>query len=66
MRGIRAALQGRPRNNQRLSVQLYIGEGEEEDGGVFRHKLPTMKRKIGSGHSFSSAVAANKRSAKKR
>ena len=65
MRGSRAALQGRPRHNQRLSVQLDIREGEDDDGGVVRHKLPSMKHKTGSSHSLNSAVMANKRSAKK-
>ena len=65
MRGSRAAVQGRPRHGQRMSVQLDIGEGEEDDGGVLRHKLPSMKRKTGPGHSLSNAVSANKRSTKK-
>ena len=65
MRGSRPAIQGRPRLGQKLRVQLTVGEGEEEDGGIVRHKLPAKNYKKGTGHSFSTSVAANKRSAKK-
>lgn len=65
MRGSRTAVQGRPRHGQRLVVQLTVGEGDDEDGGIVRHKLPTKKQKKGAGHSLVSAVEANKRSVKK-
>ena len=65
MRGRAPALQGRPRNSQRLAVQLTVGAEEEEDGGVVRHKLPTMKKRKRTSHSLVSATEANKRASKK-
>ena len=67
MRGRRPALQGRPRLGTRLAVQMVVGGDEEEgDAGIVRHKLPTSKQnKKGLKHSLSSAVLANKRSARK-
>ena len=67
LRGSRPGIQGRPRKGQRLTVQLDLGncEGDDDDGGVVRHKLPGKKRKTGQAHSLSDAVAANKRSARK-
>ena len=65
MRGSRAGLQGRPRLGQRLAVQLYLGNGDEDDGGVVRHTMPYKKQKTGAGHSLNKSVASNKRSARK-
>ena len=65
MRGSRAGVQGRPRLGQRLRVQLDLGDGEVDDGGVARHKLPFKKLKTGLGHSLNNAVYSNKRSARK-
>ena len=67
MRGRRPALQGRPRLGSRLTSQMVIGDGEDDEGGILRHKLPTGKqsRANGARHSLSSAVLANKRSSKK-
>ena len=65
MRGRRTALQGRPRKGQGPAVQLTVGDEEEQDGGIVRHKLPTKDRKRGAAHSLDSAVLANKRSTKK-
>ena len=65
MRGRAPALQGRPRNSQRLAVQLTVGDEQEEDGGVVRHKLPTLKKRKGTNHSLVSATEANRRASKK-
>ena len=68
MRGSRVAVQGRSRLGVGLVTQLTVGdEGEEEDEGVVRHKLPagTKKRKKASSHSLAAAVSANKRPVKK-
>ena len=67
MRGRRPALQGRPRLGAKLSSQMVIGDGEDEDGGVVRYKLPGGKqcKKRVSGHSLASAVISNRRSTKK-
>ena len=67
MRGRRPALQGRPRLGTKLSSQMVVGDGEDEDGGIVRHKLPGGKqsKKRASGHSLASAMLSNRRSAKK-
>ena len=59
MRGSRSAVAGRPRNAQRLEVQMNVDDDLEEDG-VLRHKLPCKKRKSGKGHvhDLMSAVSA--------
>ena len=58
-------MQGRTRLSQGLSVQLAVGDTDQEDSGVLRHKLPAKKRKVGSVHSLGSSVSGNKRSTKK-
>ena len=67
MRGRRPALQGRPRQGTKLLSQMVVGDGEDEDGGIVRHKLPGGKqcKKRVSGHSLASAVLSNRRSSKK-
>ena len=67
MRGRRLALQGRPRLGSRLASQLVLGDGEDDEGGILRHKLPSGKqsKKNGARHNLCSAVLANKRSSKK-
>lgn len=65
MRGSRTALQGRPRHGQRLAIQMTVGEEDEDDAGVLRHKLPAKKAKTGQTHSLNNAVLANKRAVKK-
>ena len=67
LRGSKSAVQGRPRLGQRLTVQLTVGEEEDTDGGVVRHKLPSKNKKKGGGaeHNLSSAVTANRRASKK-
>ena len=64
-RGSRTAVQGRSRLSQGLSIQLAVGDTDQEDSGVLRHKLPSKKRKVGSAHSLGSSVSANKRGTKK-
>ena len=46
---------------------MVVGDGEDEDGGIVRHKLPGGKqcKKRVSGHSLASAVLSNRRSVKK-
>ena len=68
MRGSRVAVQGRSRLGARVVTQMTVGDdGEDEDEGVVRHKLPagTKKRKKASSHSLAAAVSANKRPVKK-
>lgn len=65
MRGRRPAIQGRPRHDQQLAVQLTDGDTEEEDSEIVRHKLPTMKKKKGASHCLVRATEANKRAVKK-
>ena len=66
LRGRRPAVPGRSRLDQRVTVQLSVGEDvDEEDGGITRHKLPSKKVKTGGAHSLSSSVAKNKRGTKK-
>jgi hypothetical protein len=69
MRGSRSAVQGRPRKGQTLAVQLTVGVGEDDDsdGGVVRHRLPSKKQKTGggAGHSLMDSVIANRRPSKK-
>ena len=65
MRGRAPALQGRPRNSQRLAVQLTVGDEQEDDDGVVRHKLPTLKQRNRTSHSLVSATESNKRASKK-
>ena len=66
LRGSRPARQGRSRLSSRLAVQMTVGEDDEEDGGVVRHKLPSKSHKKGSAHKLSASVLANKRGTKKR
>ena len=67
LRGSRNAVQGRPRQATRLAVQLAVGEDDETDGGVVRHKLPTKKKRShpGEENSLQSAVKANRKASKK-
>ena len=67
LRGSRSAIQGRPRKEQRLAVQLTVGEDDDSDGGVVRHKLPHKKQRAapGAGHSLMESVSANRRASKK-
>ena len=67
MRGSRLAVQGRSRLGTRLNTQLTVGdEDDDNDEGILRHKLPSKKSKKARPHSLKDAVAANKRSAKKK
>ena len=67
LRGSRSAVQGRPRLTDRLIVQLAVGEDEDTDGGILRHKLPGRKQRSHKGgeHSLMAAVLANRRASKK-
>ena len=68
LRGSRSAVQGRPRLGTRLAVQLAVGEDDDTDGGIVRHKLPSGKKKRarpGAEHSLNNAVEANRRASKK-
>ena len=67
LRGSRSAVQGRPRQATRLAVQMAVGEDDETDGGIVRHKLPTKKKRShpGSDHSLHTAVQANRKASKK-
>ena len=67
LRGSRSALQGRPRQATRLAVQMAVGEDDETDGVVVRHKLPSKKKRSHSGaeHNLMSAVNANRKASKK-
>ena len=62
MRGNRSAVQGRPRQAQRLTVQLAVDD-QDLDGGVVRHFLPSKSNSIV--HSLDRAVVENRRSSKK-
>ena len=64
-RGSRVALSGRPRKNTPLASQMVVGDGEESDMGILRHKLPSKKQKVHPAHNLSSLVSANKRNIKK-
>ena len=64
MRGRSKAVTGRPRAMQRLSVQMTIGDDDDQDAGIVRHKLPGKKVKKGPDHSPNSAIVKNKRSSK--
>ena len=67
LRGSRTAVQGRPRLAHRLAVQMAVGDAEDTDGGVLRHKLPGRKQRnhAGGEHRLSAAIAANRRASKK-
>ena len=67
MRGSRSAVQGRPRQATRLVVQMAVGEDDDTDGGIVRHKLPNKKKRShpGSEHSLQAAVKANRKASKK-
>ena len=67
LRGSRSAIQGRPRKEQKLAVQLSVGEDDGSDGGVVHHKLPHKKQRLapGVGHSLMESVGANRRASKK-
>ena len=64
MRGRSKAITGRPRAAQRLSVQMTVGDDDEEDAGIVRHKLPGKKVKKGRDHNLNKSVVMNKRSTK--
>lgn len=64
MRGRSKTITGRPRAAQRLAVQMTVGDDDDEDAGIVRHKLPAMKIKKKAAHSLKKSVEANKRSAK--
>jgi hypothetical protein len=65
--GSRSAVQGRPRLASRLVVQMAVGEDDETEGGIVRHKLSNKKKRshAGSEHSLISAVKANRKASKK-
>ena len=67
LRGSRSAVQGRPRLDTRLAVQLAVGDDSETEGGVVRHKLPSRRKRTHAGgeHSLDSAVRANRKASKK-
>ena len=67
LRGSRNAVQGKPRQATRLAVHIGVGEDDETDGGIVRHKLPTKKKRYypGSDHSLQAAVQANRKASKK-
>lgn len=60
-------MQGRPRLASRVAVQMAVGEDDEMDGGIVRHKLPSKKKRshAGAEHSLQSAVNANRKASKK-
>ena len=64
-RGSRVALTGRPRKNTQLASQMVVGDDDESDQGILRHKLPTKKQRIHPAHNLASLVSANKRNIKK-
>ena len=61
LRGSRSAVQGRPRLTDRLIVQLAVGEDEDTDGAILRHKLPGRKQISNKGgeNSLMAAMLAN-------
>ena len=67
LRGSRSAIQGRPRKEQKLAVQLSVGEDDGSDGGVVCHKLPHKKQRLapGAGHSLMESVGAPRQASKK-
>ena len=67
MRGSRNAIQGRPRKRSSLDIQMCIGEDNDTDGGIVRHKLPVKKKRVQEAgeHSLSSAILNNRRHSKK-
>ena len=64
MRGRNKAVTGRPRAMQRLSVQMTVGDDDDQDAGIVRHKLPGKQTKKGPGHSLNNAIVNNKRCSK--
>ena len=60
-------MQGRPRQTSRVVVQMAVGEDDDTDGGVVRHKLPSKKKRshAGAEHSLMNAVQANRKASKK-
>ena len=67
LRGSRTAVQGRPRLAHRLAVQMAVGDTEDTDGGILRHKLPGRKQRnhAGGEHRLAAAISANRRASKK-
>lgn len=49
---------------QRLSLQMTVGDDDDQDVGIVRHKLPGKQAKKGPGHSLNAAIVNNKRSSK--
>ena len=64
MRGRSKSVTGRPRAMQRLSLQMTVGDDDDQDVGIVRHKLPGKQAKKGPGHSLNAAIVNNKRSSK--
>ena len=58
LRGSTSAVQGRHRLASTVVVQMVVGEDDETEGGIMRHKLPNKKKRShpGSEHSLQSAV----------
>ena len=67
LRGSRTAVQGRPRLVNKLAVQMAVGDTEDTDGGIVRHKLPGRKQRCHAGgeHNLVAAISANRRASKK-
>ena len=69
LRGSTSAVQGRHRLASTVVVQMAVGEDDETEGGIMRHKLPNKKKRshLGSDseHSLQSAVIANRKTKRK-
>ena len=46
---------------------MSVGDDDETEAGVVRHKLPTKRKRVyaGTEHSLDSAVSANRKASKK-
>ena len=65
MKGRGPAIQGRPRLVTQLKRQLEVGDDDEDDGGILRHKLPSKKNRKVAVHSLMESVRAGKSATKK-
>ena len=60
-RGSGIAVQGRPRNENMMKMQMNVQDDEGMEGGVLTFKLPTKKRKRGGPHDLMTRVKTLKK-----
>ena len=59
-RGSDLATQGRPREEKRLRMQMNIEDdldGDEDSGGILRHKLPNKKQRKVTKHNLMASIS---------